>query len=334
MAAFPNDADARIAPADKRAGAMSDEEFREFARQRARRSAASAPSPIATSTESKNIKPAQSAAAVNPYAAPSARVEDSETDRDDDGDFALEGVAVPARNGVEWFTGAIAMFKDKPQQWLAIMFVFAVINTIASVHPMLGAVFFLFLYLAFYGGLMIAVHRHATEDTLGIGDLFAGFQRAPGKLIGAAFVTFLVLVGGTIIAVVTGGLGLFALLSGGGGGGPSIGAMFLAIPIMIVTAFIYCAVIWFTPALIALEDVGITDAIRASFKVSMRNFGAMALYGLLTIVYLIACAIVVGLVFAMLGRVGEFLATLLLTMAMAIPVISTYRAFRDIFYTR
>ena len=37
---------------------------------------------------------------------------------------------------------------------------------------------------------------------------------------------------------------------------------FLVFPIMIVTVFIYCAVCWFTPALIALENVGILDALR------------------------------------------------------------------------
>ena len=75
---------------------------------------------------------------------------------------------------------------------------------------------------------------------------------------------------------------------------------------------------WFAPALVVLNDMGVGDAIKASFWACLKNIVPFLVYGLILFGLAIVASIPFGLGWLALGP----------TLA-----ASVYAAYRDIFYT-
>jgi len=177
------------------------------------------------------------------------------------------------------------------------------------------------LFPVFGAGLMIACHRLARGGEIAVSDLFAGFSRRPGALIGvgAVYMVGSLVVFGAIFGIMFGSGTYAAMMLGDEQAiesmmaGPTawlamLGGMVLLLPLIAMT--------WFAPALIALHDVPFGRALVWSMVGCFKNFLPFLLYGIVMMVFMAAAAI-----------------PLLLGWLVAVPILicSIYVAYRDIY---
>ena len=260
--------------------------------------------------------------ATDPYAAPRARVADVPAAAGADAEFIPAGRTVPAGRGWAWFTDAWALFREQPGTWVLIIVVFAVVSIVIGIVPILGNLAGYVLGPIFAGGLMLGCHELARGGELRLGHLFAGFQDQLGRLA-ILGVAYLVMVLGALFvafAVAGAGLGFGWLLGMGSGSLPTgLGTTTILLGALVALALMIPAAmaIWFAPALVVLNDLGVGDALKASFVASLKNFVPFFVYG----------AVFLGL--AIVASVPLMLGWLALGPTV---VASVYTAYRDIFY--
>jgi uncharacterized membrane protein len=107
----------------------------------------------------------------------------------------------------------------------------------------------------------------------------------------------------------------------------------ILLPLLIAMALFLPVIMayWFAPALVALEGVSATEALKLSFSACLKNILPFLVYGLAFFVL----SILVSIVFGIVAVIHAFLAilALLLWMLALIPVVtaSIYTGYRDIF---
>ena len=253
----------------------------------------------------------------NPYQPPSVVVEDAETQASH-GSYVPEGRKVAADRGVGWLTEGFKMALAQFGPWVLITLVFGVIYFVLSMIPGIGLVMNVFMPV-FIGGVLIGTRRQAEGGTIELSDLFAGFKEKFGSLVVvgvlAMVVTFALAL--ILIAPII-GISFFTALASGNERAMlgSIGAMFLAIPLMMLIGAAVAASWWLAPALIVFHDVAPVEAMKRSFTVTMKNWAPVLIYGVLATI-----ALMVGSIPLLLG---------LLVVAPGL-MAATYIAYRDIF---
>ena len=253
----------------------------------------------------------------NPYQPPSVVVEDADTAHTE-GNFIPEGRKVAADHGVNWLTGGFKLALAQFGPWVLITIVFGVLYFIVGMIPGIGLVANVLLPVLI-GGVLIGTRRQAEGGTIEIGDLFAGFKEKFGPL---AVVGVIAMVAGFALALILIapiiGLSFFAAIASGNERAilGSIGAAFLAIPLMFLIMAAVTASWWLAPALIVFHDVPPIEAMKRSFTASLKNWAPTLIYGVLASIAMIVGSIPLGL--------G------LLLVAPAL-MAATYIAYRDIF---
>jgi len=252
------------------------------------------------------------------YAPPRASLErDVELE---DGD-AHEPQRVSFGRGWSWIADGSRVFGRSIGVWIVTsvlaFFVFLVIGLIPVVNIFAPSL----LFPVFGAGLMIACHRLARGGEIAVSDLFAGFSRRPGALIGvgAVYMVGSLVVFGAIFGIMFGSGTYAAMMLGDEQAiesmmaGPTawlamLGGMVLLLPLIAMT--------WFAPALIALHDVPFGRALVWSMVGCFKNFLPFLLYGIVMMVFMAAAAI-----------------PLLLGWLVAVPILicSIYVAYRDIY---
>jgi hypothetical protein len=275
-------------------------------------------------------------ATTNPYAAPAAIVDDVR-DRDDaDGNFVEEGVVVPAGNGFGWLKLAWALFRMQPLTWIAVMVVFMIISVVMQIVPIIGPIAAAILTPVFLGGLMLGCLALDEGDRLGVGHLFAGFRERLGPLALLGVIQLAVFFVLGIMAAL-----LVPVLGRGAG-------MLVVVPIILVVVFAMFSAMWFAPSLVVMNELPALRALGASFRVSLKNWRAMLVYGLVLFLFAFGVMVVFGAVFgsAMIGAgrgngmaalgaaaIGGFL-LMLAVAALLGPIVtaSIYTGYRDVFH--
>jgi len=260
--------------------------------------------------------------ATDPYAAPRARVADVPATTGEEGTFLPEGRTVPAGRGWDWITAGWALFRRQPGTWVLIIVVFVVLSLVIALVPFLGNLAGYVLGPVFAGGLMLGCHELARGGELRLGHLFDGFGDHLVRLaiLGLAYLAMFLAIFVVAFAVAGAGLGLGWIFGTGGDPLPSgVGMMTILLAALVALALMVPAVmaIWFAPALVVLNGVGVGDALAASFRASLRNFVPFLVYG----------AAFLGL--AILASLPLMLGWLALAPT---TVATVYTAYRDIFY--
>lgn len=258
--------------------------------------------------------------AENPYAAPRAYVQDAGTALA--GEFIAEGQSVPAGNGWAWIRDGFAMFRQQPGTWILIVIVFIAIAFVTGVIPFVGSLALQLLTPVFTGGIMLACRQLDEGGEISVGALFAGFSNRGGQLVLLGLVGLLAIV---LIVMATGlvfGIGGLALFSDGATdqrAAIGFATMMLALLVGLALSLPVYMALWFSPALIVLNDLPLGAAIKASFSGCLRNVVPFLVYGVVLFVFL-----VLAMIPALLG---------LLVM---LPVLfaSIYTSYRDIYYLR
>ena len=257
--------------------------------------------------------------APNPYAAPKAPVADQASPRP--GNFTPGGRTRPAGNGWSWIAEGWRFFLRAPGTWIAIVVVMLLISFAANFVPFVGPIAMMVLTPVFAGGLMLGCRALDEGGELEFRHLFAGFQAPLGSLaaLGALYLAlvFAVMV---VVGVIT-GASLFAMFGGSGVQDPAMvgGAlatlalgMLVGLALMVPVAML----LWFAPALVALDRVAPLDALKGSWSGCMKNVVPFLIYGVVLFVFAIVASLPLMLGWLALGPV---------------MAASIYTSYRDIY---
>lgn len=255
----------------------------------------------------------------NPYAAPKAPVADQTLALP--GNFTPGGRARPAGNGWTWIADGWRFFMKAPGVWIAIVLVLAVIMIALNFIPFIGPLALAVLTPVFGGGLMLGCRALDEGKELEFAHLFAGFRTQLGSLatLGAIYLGLAFAIG-LIVAVIT-GASMFAMMSGGGAHNPAmvtgaLGGMLLAILIGLALFVPVAMLMWFAPALVALNGIAPLEALKASWRGCLKNMLPFLLYGLVLLVLAVLASLPIMLGWLVLGPV---------------MAASIYTSYRDIY---
>jgi uncharacterized membrane protein len=264
--------------------------------------------------------PAPGAQTRNPFAAPTAHVEDVRAPVNEM--LADDPNKAAAGRGIAWWHEGWYIFREAPWLWIGLGVSLMIINVLISLVPVAGDLATSLLFPVLGAGLMLGCRAIDAGEYLRFGHLFAGFQNKLGRLLMIG--VFALLGVFAIVFVVSGiaivfGAGITAISDGtldGAGITDPLGIL-LVLGIVLVGLLAVMAM-WFAPALVALHELTAFEAMKLSFRGCLRNLLPFLAYG-----------------FAFIGF--AFLATLPVGLGWLVltPLIycSTYAAYRDIFTT-
>lgn len=250
----------------------------------------------------------------NPYSAPAAPVADPV--QGPQGNFVLGGRGVGAGRGWRWIVEGWALFKLHPWTWILIGVVFVLIMLVLGFIPILGPIASWILGPMLSGGLVLGCRSLEQGRGLQFGHLFAGFSERPGSLagVGAMGLGIFVVIG--LIVGATFGFGMAF------GGGPASRMELTTTTALIALVFLGLTLplfmaMWFAPALVVLNERGVIEAMKESFRGCLRNIIPFLVYGLAGLGLSILASIPLGLGWLVLGPVF---------------VASVYASYRDIYF--
>jgi len=186
---------------------------------------------------------------------------------------------------------------------------------------MLGPLALYFIMPILIGGVMLACDAAYKGQVVTIGHLFAGFRSHLGKLAGLGLTTTLLYLAIFLILALIFGAGAALILSGMEQPDLSdpaalIGMLLALLVMMALSVPIYMA-IWFSYALVTINDYGVFQALKTSFSGCLKNAVPFLIYGLMMIPLAIVASIPLMLGWLILGPV---------------MFASIYTGYRDIFY--
>lgn len=259
----------------------------------------------------------------NPYAAPRASLPPEL----EEGTLAGPG-KVPAGHGWRWIARGFWHFKTGALAWILITVVFIAISIFVGLIPFIGALATSILSQILIGGVMFGAREQDEGRNIRVEHLFAGFSINPGQL---ALVGVLYLVGAILIVLVA-GLSMAATLV------PIASTMDLEIleaqnpeamfsmmgPSMLAAGLVaslffipLIMAVLFAPALVILNGMSATAAMKLSFIGCLKNVLPFLIFGL------------IGLVLVVLGSLPFGLG---LVVVWPTLMAAGYVAYRDIFY--
>jgi uncharacterized membrane protein len=153
--------------------------------------------------------------------------------------------------------------------------------------------------------MLVACRKVASEETLEIADLFAGFQRNTGPLmmLGVLYMIGMLLVSLLVLALAGGGLAGGLMMGSPVGASIAVGGFLVGAMLWLALSVPIAMAIWFAPALVLFNDMPPVDALKASFNACLRNIVAFLVFGLIVMVLCFFAALPVGLGFLVLGPV-------------------------------
>ncbi|MGD2139573.1 MAG: BPSS1780 family membrane protein [Burkholderiales bacterium] len=256
----------------------------------------------------------------NPYAAPKTQVADL-PEHMAEGRFIAEGRKRPAGSGWQWIKSARALTKTRQLLWIGMFIVFAVISMGVGAIPEIGSLALTFLMPVLFGGVMLTCDKAYRGGEIEFGDFFSGFRKHILKLAGIGLVTLLAYV--AIFLIIAAIFGAASALVLSGIESPLSSDPALAAGILIATLVLlglsvplYMAV-WFSYALVTINDMPVLKSMKTSFAGCMKNMGAFLVYGLIMFFLALAASLPIFLGWLILG-----------------PILfaTFYTGYRDIFY--
>jgi uncharacterized membrane protein len=254
----------------------------------------------------------------NPYAAPKAPVADESVVLASN--FTPGGRTVAGGRGWSWLAEGWTMFMKSPGVWIAIIVMLAIIFIVLTFVPFLGGLVISLLLPVFGGGMMLGSRALEEGKDLEFAHLFAGFRTNFGTLaaIGAVYVVASIII--MVIAIIPSGASLFGLFAGGP---QDPAAMARAMRGMALSGLIALALfvpllmaMWFAPALVMLNGLGATQAMKQSFAGCLKNVVPFLLYGVVLTIASIVASLPIFLGWLVLGPV---------------LIASIYASYRDIY---
>jgi uncharacterized membrane protein len=260
-------------------------------------------------------RPTPGAQARNPFAAPTAHVEDVRAPINEM--LADNPNKVAAGRGFAWWREGWRIFREAPWLWIGIGVMLLIINIVVGLVPVAGDLATSLIFPMFGAGLMLGCRAIDAGEELRFNHLFAGFQNKLGRLL---MIGVLALLGVLILAAIAFAFGMATGFFDGmqaSTGDMNLLGILLIICIALVVLLMAMA-LWFAPALVALHELTAFEAMKLSLRGCLRNWLPFLVYGL-----------------ALIGITLLATLPLLLGWLVLMPLFycSTYAAYRDIFTT-
>jgi hypothetical protein len=239
--------------------------------------------------------------AADPYAAPRADL------RPEPEAGEMRGPAgVPAGHGWSWIVRGFWHFKTNPLAWILTLIVLVGISILLGLIPLLGGLANGLLGAVFMGGIMLGAREQDQGEDFRVDHLFAGFREKFGQLF---LVGLIYLAGALLISVLVGGVILGSMLPLMSELDPSVlegqDPAFLMASLgplsliaILVGALLFIPLLMsflFAPALVMLDGVSATEAMKLSLVGCLKNVLPFLLYGLVALVLLFVAMIPLGL---------------------------------------
>ncbi|HEX4885251.1 MAG TPA: BPSS1780 family membrane protein [Casimicrobiaceae bacterium] len=222
-----------------------------------------------------------------------------------------------AGRGLQWWSEGWRIFMAAPLQWLGMFVVMVLINVALHWIPIVGSLGTTIVNTIFVGGLLLGCHGLAQGRPLEFAQLFAAFRN--DRLGPLAILGLIALGVGLVIALVLGvlvmGAGAAGMLTGtmaaqdagvgmmtamaGMGAAALVGSL-----IGLVIGVLFYLAWWYAPALVAINRAAPVDALKASFRASTANLGAMTVFLLVFVLLALVASIPFGLGWLVLGPVA------------------------------
>ena len=248
----------------------------------------------------------------------------------------MQARIVEARRGAAWLVDGWRLFRAAPLGWLAMVFAYWIIMTLASVVPFIGVAAASIMVPAFSVGFMAAARAASRRGPVELRLLFDGFRHHPKSQLVLGVVYLMCL--GTLLSVTTladdGALASWMLT----GRRPAEDALqsddFLQA--LAVAALLYTPVLmafWFAPPLAAWHGVGPIKALFFSFVACLLNWRPFLVYGAFSalVVVVLPLAVLLTLMLASLKIAAMSLVFPVLLVLLPTLFASFYASYRDVF---
>lgn len=251
----------------------------------------------------------------------------------------MQARLIPAGRGWRWLTDGWKIFRASPLKWLALVFGYWMLMTVASVIPVVGVVAVLLLVPGFSVAFMAASRVAERGQPIELSLLFAGFRENVGSQIALGGV-YLASIGLVLSASMLGDDGALARwMVTGARPSPEMVQSEGFLRALMLAATLYMPVMmlfWFSPTLVAWHAMPVPKALFFSLFACLMNWRAFTVYSL-------ACAFVlfvvptIALFVLMLFSAGALRPAAMAVMfpfvlsLMPLLFASFYASYRDIF---
>jgi hypothetical protein len=251
----------------------------------------------------------------------------------------MQARVVAASRGARWLVEGWRMFRAAPLGWLALVFTYWLLMTLASLVPVAGVAVASVLVPAFSVGLMAAARAANPGAPLELALLFEGFRHERGSqfALGIAYLACLGLVLAASAALDGGALARW-MASGQRPGEETLQSEeFLAA--LFAAAALYTPVMmlfWFAPPLASWHATGAAKALFFSFFGCLMNWRAFLAYGALTVAVTLGLPFLVLSILMLAGGGGTRVPAMSLVFPLLIVLLPTlfasfYASYRDVF---
>ena len=229
-------------------------------------------------------------------------------------------IDVPASAAFGWIKMSFLMFRAQPAGWLALLATWLLASLGLLIIPFIGGALFGILQPAFFASFVIAARDQEAGLPVGARQLLAAFRFNGKPLITIGSITLLT---NLLVFAILAMLGLPLTMQAGADGVPDMSAFSRELQgkewiawLGLALSMVVKGILWFTCALLALNQMPASHAIRWSFFALVANFLPMLVFAVLMTAMFILAAI-----------------PLLLGMFIAMPVFAIihYVSYRDLF---
>lgn len=208
----------------------------------------------------------------------------------------IEVRSVPSANAWQWLVDGFKIFWKNPLMWLVLFVIYLLIIVPISLIPAVGSVAATLLAPVFSAGLMWGCKAVSENQDLEINHLFAGFKQntkqlvATGSMYMFGLLAIALLVSATVDKTVMSAVVAGQTLTPEQANSvmlPLLFALLLLMPLLMAY--------WFAPVLVGLKGITAVDAMKLSFKASLRNLLPMLAYSVMIVGLMIVAIIPFGL---------------------------------------
>jgi hypothetical protein len=248
----------------------------------------------------------------------------------------MQARIVEARRGAIWLADGWRLFRAAPLGWLALVFAYWIIMTLASVVPIIGVAAASVMVPAFSVGFMAAARAASRRGPVELGLLFEGFRhhRNSQLVLGAIYFACLGLLLAATMLIDEGALATWMLT----GKRPDeetlqsddfLGALALA-------ALLYAPVLmmfWFAPPLAAWHGIAPIKALFFSFFACLLNWRPFLAYGAVSALFALALPLLLLFVLMLASFKIAAMSLVFPLLLVLLPTLfaSFYASYRDIF---
>ena len=248
----------------------------------------------------------------------------------------MQARIVETRKGAVWLADGWRLFRAAPLGWLALVFAYWIIMTVASVVPIIGVAAASVMVPAFSVGFMAAARAASRRGAVELGLLFEGFRhhRNSQLILGVIYFACLGLLLAATMLVDDGALATWMLT----GKRPDeetlqsddfLGALGLA-------AVLYAPVLmmfWFAPPLAAWHGIPPIKALFFSFFACLLNWRPFLAYGAVSAVFALVLPLLLLFILMLASLKVAAMSLVFPLLLVLLPTLfaSFYASYRDIF---